>query len=388
MHSTNDFEDIRCYSDEEVNGIVRKLCQENFFIQMLQRAFSGSQLDSVIEKIQQINTVSDFQRNVIVPYAEGIIKQTSKGLTSSGLEKLDKNGAYLFISNHRDIILDSAFLNVSLFKNGFDSTEIAIGSNLMIFPWITDLMKLNRSFVVHRNVPMRQMREYSIKLATYIRKKITESKTSIWIAQREGRTKDGNDRTQVALLKMLSMNQDDFLSAMSDLHIVPVSISYELEPCADLKARELFIRVKNPYWQKKTKDDLQSMMNGLTNDKGRIHITFGDEITKQEIVSIDHLNTKNKFLELARLIDKQIHQNYKLWTYNYVAFDLLNGTESYREHYSDADVNSFEAYVDQILKNAEVAEADARTFMYKLYAYPLSNINEWKTNVHLTAVSE
>lgn len=386
MHSTNDFEDIRCYSDQEVNSIVRNLCTEEFFIHMLQRAFVGSDLKVVIEKIKQITTVSEFQKKVIVPYAEQILQQTSTGLTSSGLENLDKDKSYLFISNHRDIILDSAFLNVTLFNNGFDSTEIAIGSNLMIYPWITDLMKLNRAFVVHRNIPMRQMREYSIKLATYIRKKITESKTSIWIAQREGRTKDGNDRTQVALLKMLSMNQDDFYKAMSDLHIVPVSISYELEPCADLKARELFIRVKNPYWRKKTKDDLQSMMNGLTNPKGRIHIAFGKEITNEELQGLDSLNSKNKFLELARIIDKQIHQNYQLWTYNYVAFDLLNQSKEYSDHYTENDVVSFENYVDQILKNAEVTEEDAHTFMYKLYAYPVSNINDWKENPHLTTV--
>jgi hypothetical protein len=193
MLPTNDFEDIRCYSDEEVNRTIGGLCEEEFFLQMLQRAFTGSDMKLIIEKIKEITSVREFQLKVIVPYAEKIIQQTSNGLTASGLEKLDKNKAYVFISNHRDIILDSAFLNVTLFKNGFDSTEIAIGSNLMIYPWITDLMKLNRSFVVHRNIPLRQMREYSIKLATYIRNRITDSKTSVWIAQREGRTKDGND---------------------------------------------------------------------------------------------------------------------------------------------------------------------------------------------------
>jgi hypothetical protein len=177
-------------------------------------------------------------------------------------------------------------------------------------------------------------------------------------------------------------------TAISDLHIVPVSISYELEPCADLKAKELFIRVKNPYWRKRTKDDLQSMMNGLTNPKGRIHIAFGDEITKEQLLSLDHLNPKNKFLELAQIIDKQIHQNYQLWTFNYVASDLLNKSQKYKEQYTEKDVEDFEVYVDQILKNADVDDSDARTFMYKLYAYPVLNTAEWEDKISLSTLSE
>jgi len=203
-----------------------------------------------------IKSVREFQSEVIYPYVKEILRTTTKGITHSGLDYLNPNEHYLFISNHRDIVLDSAILNTILVEQNFDTTEIAIGDNLLIYPWITDLVKLNKTFIVNRNLPVRQMMESSVRLSTYIRQTLTERKQSIWIAQREGRSKDGDDRTQVSLLKMINMSaKEDFASNFSKLNIVPVSISYEYDPCDYLKALEFQMKRDNPEYKKSEADD-------------------------------------------------------------------------------------------------------------------------------------
>ena len=236
-------------------------------------------MEQIKAGLRMTKSIEVFQDKFVVPLINRILASSSHGLTMNGLEELDKNSRYLFISNHRDIILDVALMNVEMHASGFRSTEIAIGSNLLVYPWINDLVRINRSFIVKRNIPVKEMLVSSRHLSSYIRQLITRGADSVWIAQREGRAKDGNDMTQPALLKMLNMsNGNGFFEGFRELRIVPMAISYEIEPCGNEKVAELKKRQSDPNFQKTEKDDMMSMVSGLSNQKGRIHIQFGKQI--------------------------------------------------------------------------------------------------------------
>jgi glycerol-3-phosphate O-acyltransferase len=322
-----------------------------------------------------MTSIRQFQEEVISAYVKQVIQNTTNGVSVEGLDKLNPNEAYLFLSNHRDIVLDPAILNVLLFENGFNTTEIAIGDNLLIFPWITDLVKLNRTFIVKRNLPLKQMMESSRQLSNYIRHTLTHKKHSVWIAQREGRSKDGNDRTQISLLKMLNISgQDSITNNFKELKLVPVSISYELDPCDYLKAREFQMKRDQPDYQKTKDDDLMHMATGLRGRKGRVHIAFGQPL-EQELNPIEALTVKNdQFSTLAEIVDKHVHQNYKLWPSNYIAWDLLRQSKDYTGEYSEEDKKDFLAYIEEHI--GRIPDCD-RDFIFstlmEMYANPLVN---------------
>src|SRR5690606_15757364 len=237
-----------------------------------------------------VREIRQLQGTFIYDLLTWIINKTSDGLTCTGLENLDKKKPYLFISNHRDIILDAALLNMLIFDKGMNTTQIAIGNNLLLYEWIEHAVKLNRAFIIKRNLPPRELLESSKKVSHFIRKSITEDNLSVWIAQREGRTKNGSDKTQESVLKMLNMsNTKGFTEGFNELNIVPVSISYEIEPCGLAKMKELI--KKEHYGQKKTdKDDLKSMSMGMFNPKGRIRFTFGQPIE----LNFDEVKTREQ----------------------------------------------------------------------------------------------
>ena len=248
-----DFDDIRSYEDEEVNQVFQYLTQEPSFLRLIRFLYPDTDPASFIKKLLSLDSISAFQTEIIRPYIkERIIDTTCSQVSITGLKKLGRDKAYLFVSNHRDIILDSAFLNTLLSFQQFECTEIAIGDNLLIHPWITALVKLNRSFIVKRNAPIRQMFEHSRTLSNYIRHKITQKNRSVWIAQRQGRAKDGDDRTQEALIKMFQLSHPSsaLFESLKDLSIVPLSISYEYDPCDHLKAREFLLKKLNPDFKK------------------------------------------------------------------------------------------------------------------------------------------
>ena len=272
MATDQDFNEIRPYRDNEIHQVFEQLMKEDSFIELLKYLFPHIPINDFVNQLLSINSVKEFQIGVVYPYIKEIIKNTTQGVTSEGLDKLDKDKSYIFISNHRDIVLDSAFLNILLHENGHDTTEIAIGDNLLIYPWITQLVKLNKSFVVRRNLPARQMLKSSILMSKYIRYNITERKQSVWIAQREGRSKDGDDRTQTSLLKMINMSGiGDFAENFKEVQIVPLSISYEYDPCDYLKAHEFLLKKENPEYKKSQADDLKHMASGIKGRKGRVH---------------------------------------------------------------------------------------------------------------------
>ncbi len=374
MISESEYDDIRPYCDSEVPEVIERLIKNDDFLKFALQLFPDLSREKVEGSLSQVKTVDDFQSMFIVPLANNIVKNTTKGISIEGLDKLDKNESYLFISDHRDIILDSALLNILLYRNDFSTTEIAIGSNLLIKPWISDLVKLNKSFVVKRNSSVRDMLVNSNHLSSYIEHAICTKKSSVWIAQREGRTKDGDDRTQQSLLKMLQMSGNKtFSEHFKGLRIVPVAISYEYEPCDALKSRELFLKETDDNYKKTPKDDLLSMLRGLTNEKGRVHFRVGKPIYEMLDVIEKMDDSRDKFKALADLIDYKIHKNFKLWPDNYIAFDILNNTDKYRNKYTDEEKELFLKHMDKKLGTVEGDLERLKEIFFDIYANPVKN---------------
>jgi 1-acyl-sn-glycerol-3-phosphate acyltransferase len=374
-----DFESIRPYKDHEIQQVFERLKKETSFLELIGFLYPELSAQHFVDNLMQIRSIRQFQQEVISPYIKEIINSTTKGVTSDGLENLSPKESYLYISNHRDIILDPAILNVILFEHNFDTTEIAIGDNLLIYPWITDLVKLNRTFIVKRNLPVRQMLESSTLLSKYIRHTLTGTGHSIWIAQREGRSKDGNDRTQLSLLKMLNISGEEDESVIENfkqLKIVPVSISYEYDPCDYLKALEFQFKRDNPNYVKTQEDDLKHMGAGLRGRKGRVHFVFGDPIIN-ELDELKNVQNKNeKFEFLAGLIDKHVHENYHLWPGNWVAWDMLNETDEYSKQYTPEEKNIFITYIEEHLNRINGDRNFLRKMLLEMYANPVVNKRE------------
>lgn len=373
-----DFESIRPYQDHEIQQVFERLKNETSFLDLIGFLYPELSAQRFIDMMMQIKSIRQFQQEVISPYVKQIIKTTTKGVTSEGLEQLNPNESYLYISNHRDIVLDPAILNVIMFEHNFDTTEIAIGDNLLIYPWITDLVKLNRTFIVKRNLPVRQMMESSTLLSEYIRHTLTSIGHSIWIAQREGRSKDGNDRTQLSLLKMLNISgkNESVAENFKQLKIVPVSISYEYDPCDYLKAREFQQKRDNPDYTKTQDDDLQHMGAGLRGRKGHVHFAFGQPINNELDVLKDIENKNEKFEFLAGLIDRHVHENYRLWPGNLVAWDMLNETNEYGNLYTAEEKNTFNQYLEEHLDRIEGDRAFLKKTLLEMYANPVVNKRE------------
>ncbi len=374
MLASYDFDEIRPYRDEEVPEIMNRLSVDPVFSRVLKNLFvDESRIQEIKEAIVQTRDVESFQRSFMVPFLENIIKTSTCGLTVGGTEYLEKNKSYLFISNHRDIVLDSALLNVEVYRLGFKPTEIAIGSNLLIYQWIEDVSRVNRSFIVKRNIPVRQMLQSSHLLSAYIRHTVTNNGNSIWIAQREGRSKDGLDQTSPALLKMLNMsNKQKFVRGFQELSIVPMAISYEIEPCGNEKVAELLKRQADPDFQKSEKDDLLSMASGLKNQKGRIHIQFGEPIDRSALKGLSKEGNINERLKrLADYIDYQIYNNYMLYPNNFIAYDLYYNCNKYIERYSIEDQKLFIELTHQRLKLVNEDREEAMELWLKMYATPV-----------------
>ncbi len=381
MHSIHNFDDIRPYRNEELSVVLRRLLDDPKFDRVLMNISKkeGAALDQMKDLLRNTETIEIFQDRFVVPFINQILLASSEGLSMNGLEDLDKDQRYLYISNHRDIILDSALMNVKMHSSGFSPTEIAIGSNLLIFPWINDLVRINRSFVVKRNIPVKEMLASSKLLSHYIRQMITQGSDSIWIAQREGRAKDGNDTTQPGLLKMLNMsNSDCFFEGFRELKIVPMAISYEIEPCGNEKVAELKKRQADPNFLKSEKDDLLNMVSGLSNQKGRIHIQFGKQIDEVVLLKIANETGTNERLKLlAEHIDKEIYKNYRLFPNNYIAYDLFFKTSKYTTCYTETEKRIFLELTHNRLQLVNEDIEDSMVLWLKMYATPVYNFEKF-----------
>jgi len=374
MLVSNDFDEIRPYYDEEVPAIMTRLLADPVFTRVLQNLYADdAKIKEIRDAMSQTRNVESFQLRFMVPFLEGILKSSTRGLTIGGLEHLKKDESYMYISNHRDIVLDSALLNVEMYKFGYKSTEIAIGSNLLVYQWIEDLSRVNRSFIVKRNIPVRETLKASNLLSAYIRHTVTNNGNSIWIAQREGRSKDGLDMTSPAVLKMLNMsNKSKFNRGFEELRIVPMSIAYEIEPCGNEKVAELLKRQADPDFHKSEKDDLLSMVSGLKNQKGRIQIQFGAPIDRSALKSLSKEgNINDRLKRLAEYIDNQIYTNYKLFPNNYIAYDLYYNCNKYVDKYTTEEQGLFIELTHQRLKLVNEDREEAMELWLKMYSTPV-----------------
>jgi hypothetical protein len=370
----NNFDEIRPFKDEEVGPILKQLVQRDFFIPLIKQIYPEQNPETVKLLLSHINSKYDFQIKVIYQVLKKLLEQTSGNLSHSGFDKLKKDKAYLIISNHHDIVLDPSVLNVLLYELGFKTTKVAIGDNLFQKDWIKDLARLNKSFVVHRSPPMKQSIYYSQRLSNFIKTSILEEKESIWIAQRQGRAKDGNDVTQVSLLKMLAYGGDENkFGYLKSLNIIPMAISYEYDPCDILKVKELIIKEKNKAYKKTPKEDLISMVTGLTGYKGKIHVALGHMIYDEFDEIINHETSKEQFSRLAASIDEQIQSTIKLWPTNYVAYDYLMGKDTYHDMYTGKEKNEFIEYVHGRLRKAGLEDEESKMKFLSIYANPVKN---------------
>jgi len=379
MENEYNYDAIRPYYDEEVHEVFKRTVTEPEFKSVLEYLFPNKPVEEITGFLLSLRSVYDFQAKMVAPFVLDLAKKTADGLEINGLDKIKPEEKYLFISNHRDIILDAALLSTLLITNGLDSAENAIGDNLCVKPWITDIMKLNKNFIVHRSGSMREIFEASRRLSTYIRRNVLEKRNSVWIAQREGRAKDANDRTQESLLKMLSMSAgNDLKKGFIELNIMPVSISYEYDACDFLKAKEFQQKRDNPDYRKSKEDDLLNMQTGLIGYKGRIHYEITDVINGKLDKALNDTDDRSAILgKTAEIIDRRIHKNYKLFPGNYAALDnLRNQTHFLGKMYSEEEKNKFENYIENQIKKIELPQKDVlflRSKLMEMYANPLIN---------------
>lgn len=369
-----DYEEIRPFIDSEAKRYADELSRTDEFFQVMSTILKDFSTDKIKAALSKVRTIEDFKEYIITPLFDDIINNTTGGISIQGLENLEKDKSYLFISDHRDIILDSAILNNVLDKNGFDTCEIAIGSNLLISDWITYLVKLNGAFTVKRNLPIKEMMKSTRTLSSYIRNNITNRDQSVWIAQREGRTKDGDDRTQLSLLKMFNMSGGkNFCENFKELRIVPVAISYEYEPCDGYKTKEIYLKETVEDYHKTPMDDMNSMVAGLRNPKGRVHFSIGKPLGEILDVIDTFKSQPEKYKAIAEVIDYRIHKDFKLWPDNFIAYDLLHSSTKYQDRYTEEEKQLFIEHMEKKLNPVEGNRSALNKIFLDIYANPVKN---------------
>lgn len=372
MTSDPQFDSIRPYIGSEIPEAVERLGQAEEFLQLFSHMTKVDK-NLIAKQLEGITTRDEFQARFFGPVMERLIAGTTDGVTAVGLEHIEKDKSYLFVTNHRDIILDSAILNVLLRKRGDHYCEAAIGSNLLINKWVTDLVKLNACFIIERGLPVRDMISSASLRSHYIRDIIHENEYSVWIAQKEGRTKNGDDRTQHSLLKMFKMSgPKEFVDNFKELRIVPIAISYEWEPCDDLKTDELYQKSIGDY-VKTPAADMRSMQQGLSGYKGRVHFTVCPPI-QHELDELDaQSNNGDRIAELATYIDSKIHSGFKLWPNNYIAYDLLHGTTRFSSKYSTEEKEKFIQVMTEKMERLNGNRSVLNNIFLEIYANPVKN---------------
>ena len=377
MKIPEQFDPIRPFEPDELPDVFDRLLQNEQFCSVLAYFYPDVPKEALAAKMHACKDNLDFQKTFCYGFLVQLLARLSKGCDID-IASLDTDSRYTFISNHRDIVLDSALLDKLLIDAGFNTTcEIAIGDNLLKLPWVKDLVRVNKSFIVERALSMREMLMASKRLSEYMHFVIAEKNDNIWIAQREGRAKDSNDRTQEAILKMMVMGgEGSIIDRLKQLHLVPLAISYEYDPCDYLKAAELQARRDNPSWQKGPMDDVTSMQTGIMGYKGYIHYQCADCIDSYlDTIPADTPKT-DLFRLIADHIDRQIFAGYRLYPNNYVALDLLHGDSAHADHYTAEDKAQFEAYLKDQLDKIEMEGKDnayLREQMLKMYANPAIN---------------
>ncbi len=373
-----DFDDIRSYYDSEIPAVIERITENKQFINLLSTLFPLLPKDIIRQQLKTIQSTDDFQRRFAYPFLKDLEANKTRGITFSGLDSIDKTKPYLYISNHRDITMDAVLLCLTMLDNGMKTVGIAIGDNLLIYPWIEDLVRLNRSFVVKRGVNIRQALQASQQLSAYIRHLITTESRSIWIAQREGRSKDSTDHTQESLLKMLMLSSEkDFKDNLLELNLCPLTISYEYDPTDYLKAKEFQLKRDNPNYKKQPQDDLDNMAVGIMGYRGKVNYRISGDISNElESIVRESDTLKGRLALLAQAIDRRIHSNYVIYNVNKIAYDLLKQENRFAADYTETERFDFEHYVSRQVAKVDIENRDSiflRTKILEMYANPLIN---------------
>lgn len=370
----NEFDSISPYSDAEAVEALGKLADHPAVQEVSKYIFPDKNPEFLRDMLRRVKSIDEFQTLIMNKAVEWVLATTAHNFSYDGIANVKKiHGKFLAMSNHRDIILDPAITELVFYRNGIPMTEIAVGSNLLSNKYVEYLIRSNRMIKVIRGINSRALYLSSQVLSRYIRDCITSGRSSIWIAQREGRAKDGIDTTEQGLLKMLDMSgTKDFTSNFEELNILPLSISYEYEPCDILKARELLIS-KTQKYVKGSREDLISIMTGIKQQKGDIHLNIGEPLTHEEILEASYCNKNDKYQAIRHAVDVRIIDGYKLWKTNYIAYDMVNHSYKYSGYYSTEDVSMFTDYVEHQLDKVEksLCRADLRDIFLRIYSNPV-----------------
>lgn len=375
------FDAIRPFYDTEINDAIIKVMDHPMMKALMNFAFPGVPDEQWKAQLSKTHSTRDFQCNFIYQALTQVLKKTSDGMTTSGFDQLEPNTSYLFISNHRDIILDTSLLNACLFDNGLVMTASAIGDNLVQKAFLYTLSKLNRNFLVQRGLSPREMLQSSKLLSEYIGSLLLRENRSVWIAQREGRTKDGNDATHQGVLKMLGMgsDEDNLMDYFKKVKIVPVSISYEYDPTDALKMPQLMAEANKEIYIKDKNEDFMTLMSGIMGQKKHIHIHVGKVLdTEIDAIKLGLDNTNKQIQALAQVIDDSILQSYKLWPTNYIAFDILHQTDTYKNFYTENEKSLFERRLEMRIDENNSIQ---RLGFLAMYANPVANKTKYKNAI-------
>lgn len=378
MRTPEEFDEIRPYDPEELPAVFEELIQDAEFKSVVEQVMPQIPFEIATQQLRQCHTNLEVQKTFFYPLIKDLLSKCSKGFCMDCSKITDKETPHTFITNHRDIVLDSAILSVALVDNDFPTTvEIAIGDNLLIRPWIKKLVRINKSFIVQRAVSMRQMLLSSSRMSKYIHYAIEHKKENIWIAQREGRAKDSNDRTQDAILKMMAMGgEGSIIERLKALHLVPMALSYEFDPCDYLKAQEFQQKRDIEGFKKSPMDDLINMQTGIFGFKGRICFRMSNCIDEWLDTLPADMPKTEIFTAIAEHIDKEIHRSYELYPINYVAADLLKGGDKYASHYNAEKKKACEKYIESRIGMVQLPHPDVpflRERLLTMYAYPVFN---------------
>ena len=371
-----EFTDIAPFNDEETDAALSRLANHPNTPWISRYIFPDKPASFLAELLRSIHTVDDFQNIVMSKAVEWVINSTMKNFTYDGIKNIKKlKGCYLAMSNHRDIILDPAIMQVMLMRNGLPPTEICVGDNLLKQKSVELLIRSNRMIKVIRGISARELYLSSQQLSKYIRESITSGHSSVWIAQRQGRTNDGTDVTEQGLLKMVDMSgTKDFVENFKEIQIVPISMSYEYEPCDIMKAREVLISRTQKY-VKRELEDLESIIMGIKQQKGNVHLNIDTPITEAEIIEAAECDKNDRYKKMRYAVDRRVIQGYKLWKTNYMAYDWVNNTTKYSDHYDKADFEGFKEYIAGQMKMVEstLNQEELLDILLHIYSNPVLN---------------
>lgn len=369
------FDDIRPFYEDEIPAAMQRIANSTSFPLLASYVYPHADLETVRQQIRSYHTIRDFQLEVMRCVNEQVIARSTNGFTYSGLDRLSPKQQYMFVSNHRDIMLDACLLQYALYQQGHETSEITFGANLMQGQLVTDIGRANKMFRVERpGMSPREFYKSSMHLSEYMRYTITEKKQSIWIAQRNGRTKDGCDRTDQGIIKMFGMSYpNDKIKALEELHIVPVSISYEWEPCDILKAIEIYKSRREKYI-KKPNEDLNSILTGIMQPKGRVHIAFCAPLTHTDLMTFNQFTASEYHRQVAHLLDQRICAAYSLSPNNYIAHDLRFGKTEFSAHYTPEEKAAFVQHLQSLNEYAELCDMEQLTDIFLgIYANPIES---------------